>query len=234
MKGKRTDANQAAMVRDTPRGSLVKKVCVECRAPFEIAKKLDRRNRRFCSKRCSALATGDMKRKEPDVKCQFCGSMFRMRPAKMAKFCSKICLGAALSKERKGGVIMGRWAGKKDANHSELVSVFRQLGAFVLDLSSIGNGCPDLAIWCGASWEMVEIKNANTAYGRNGLNKMQKDFAEKTGARIHIVRFAEECVSLVAKIRSGQFSRGGIKVLQVRDESGELSAPLLCIPPKSA
>ncbi len=222
------DDNHAKVVG---RGVPVRKECVLCGGNYVIAKKLDRRGRRFCSKSCAAKYLGS-KKVGNIVDCKICSTSFRAVPAKKAKYCSKKCLGVALSAERKGGEIVGRWAGKKDANHSELVSVFRSLGASVIDLSNIGNGCPDIAIWCHGTWEMVEIKNRNTAYGRKGLNKMQKTFADATGARVHVVATQDECIELVKRIRSGLYSPSGISVIQTKDKNGQLSAPSLCIPPK--
>jgi hypothetical protein len=67
-----------------------------------------------------------------------------------------------------------QYGAKKDANHKEIVKALEQMGACVVDFSSIGGGMPDLAVWCRAAWHMVEIKNLETGYGRRGLNKLQE------------------------------------------------------------
>ena len=96
------------------------------------------------------------------------------------------------------------YGAKKDANHKEVVSAIEKMGAFVLDMSTIGGGCPDVAIWCGFSWELVEIKNKKTGYGRRGFNKIQKAWIAQSGARVHTVYTADEAITLVNNIRSGK------------------------------
>jgi hypothetical protein len=39
-----------------------------------------------------------------------------------------------------------RRAAKVDANHGEIVKALRSAGCGVLDLSAVGNGCPDLLV----------------------------------------------------------------------------------------
>lgn len=51
-----------------------------------------------------------------------------------------------------------RRAAKVDANHGEIVSAFRRLGASVADLSRCGNGVPDLAVGVNQQMRFVEIK----------------------------------------------------------------------------
>lgn len=52
-----------------------------------------------------------------------------------------------------------RLHGKTDSNQSDIVSALRQTGHGVVDLSSVGNGCPDLLVGRGGTWVMVEVKS---------------------------------------------------------------------------
>lgn len=74
-----------------------------------------------------------------------------------------------------------RRAAKVDGNHKQLLDLARQLGCFVLDTSSLGQGAPDAFVWrqrpCPDVWPprtygwfAVEIKGY-----RGKLTKAQKD-----------------------------------------------------------
>ena len=55
-----------------------------------------------------------------------------------------------------------RRAAKVDANQAEIVKALRQAGCWVMDLSAVGQGCPDLLVH-GPTWPwhltLIEIKN---------------------------------------------------------------------------
>jgi hypothetical protein len=91
---------------------------------------------------------------------------------------------------------------KKDANHNEIVKELQDNGVFVLDLSTLGGGAPDVLCWVqwnngysDGSWQTVEIKNLKTAYGRRGANKNQKKWAGRAmqaGCVVWIISSVEE------------------------------------------
>ena len=60
--------------------------------------------------------------------------------------------------------------GHRDQNQRAIVTVLHQAGCCVLDLSPLGQGCPDLAV-CGGplgrTW-LVEVKNSANWRGRKG------------------------------------------------------------------
>lgn len=99
-----------------------------------------------------------------------------------------------------------RYGAKKDANHKELVTAFEQMGCAVIDVSGLGKGLPDTIIWFGHEWGLVELKNPNTGYGRRGLNKNQKAWANDwKGGEVHIVRTVEEVAALVRAKREKHY-----------------------------
>lgn len=51
-----------------------------------------------------------------------------------------------------------RARGKVDSNHSQIRDALRQVGVTVIDLSSVGDGCPDLAACFRGVWTMLEVK----------------------------------------------------------------------------
>ena len=60
-----------------------------------------------------------------------------------------------------------------DENHGEIVSEFRRLGASVIDLSGVGEGCPDLCIGVAKQNALVEVKkNAKAKFTEAQLDFM--------------------------------------------------------------
>ena len=53
---------------------------------------------------------------------------------------------------------MSRRASRVDENHGTIVSEFRRLGASVIDLSRVGEGCPDICVGIAKVTALVEIK----------------------------------------------------------------------------
>ena len=92
---------------------------------------------------------------------------------------------------------------KKDANHDDIVALFRELGCSVIEMHATGiPGFPDLA--CGAigRTHLVEVKNRETAYGRRGLNDNQTAFARDwRGERIYTVSSEDEVIAVVQNWR---------------------------------
>lgn len=70
------------------------------------------------------------------------------------------------------------YACKVDANHAEVVAALRAAGASVIDTSRLGKGVPDLIVGFREITLLMEIKNPKTQYGRRGLNKNQRVWAE--------------------------------------------------------
>ena len=65
-----------------------------------------------------------------------------------------------------------RLAARTDANHAAVVRALRQVGASVLDLSRVGQGCPDLLVGYQGKNFLVEVK----ATAKKKLTKDQVRF----------------------------------------------------------
>lgn len=89
-----------------------------------------------------------------------------------------------------------RYAKRRDANDKKLVKFLRAIGYTVTDCTSFGNGHPDKIISKGKKQWYVEIKNPNTAYGKQGLSASQIKWMNETGHEIHILRNEEDCKKL--------------------------------------
>jgi endogenous inhibitor of DNA gyrase (YacG/DUF329 family) len=71
-----------------------------------------------------------------------------------------------------------KYGAKKDANHDDVVSALKGVGACVIDMSNVGRGFPDLIVGFDGLTILVEVKNPKTSYGRKGLNKNQVKWKE--------------------------------------------------------
>lgn len=94
---------------------------------------------------------------------------------------------------------------KRDANHKAIVDVLRVAGATVIDLSMIGNGCPDLLVGFRDANYLLEIKNP--AHAKVGGDAMQstkdKQLTFRTGwrGREAIVTNTVEALCAIGAIR---------------------------------
>jgi len=85
-----------------------------------------------------------------------------------------------------------RRAAKIDANQTEIVEAFRRLGCSVLDLSRVGQGCPDLLICGPVGTMLVEVK---TAKGR--ATRDQVTFWRQWKGQIAVVRSVDDVMSVM-------------------------------------
>lgn len=90
-----------------------------------------------------------------------------------------------------------RRAAKIDSTHRPIVEALRAVGASVIDLATVGNGCPDLLVgYRGHTW-LVEVKSA-----RGKLTPAQKTVhAEWNGFPIAVVKTVEEAWLLIGAVR---------------------------------
>lgn len=148
--------------------------------------------------------------------CLHCGNLFQYYQSQSKRYCTYKChiesggsfrAGLAASKAKM------RYGAKRDANHDEVMTELRKHCA-VYDLSNAGNGIPDGVAWINNAWHLFDIKNPKTAYGRRGLNPVQKKWISMwPGGPVYLIYSAEEA----ARFAQGDFS--GIKFFR-----GELSA----------
>ena len=87
--------------------------------------------------------------------------------------------------------MMRRYRVKRDGNHSEIVAALRAAGRRVLDLSSVGGGCPDLLVAWGGGMLLMEVKDPR---GRNTVELAQNDFHSHWVGHVVVVRSAEEAL----------------------------------------
>lgn len=150
-------------------------------------------------------------------KCAQCRKEFTSSPSSGRIFCSYQChldSGGAFRAGIASSKAIMKYGPKKDANHNEVMEEMRK-HCPVWDLSPLGNGVPDGIAWVTERWILFDIKNPKTAYGRKGLNAVQKKW---------ITQFQGGPVYLLYGIEDAQaFAKGEFDGL--KKEGGSCSTP---------
>lgn len=201
--------------------------CSSCGAEYASYKK----DRKFCSAACyvaskprapkyqfalklvKPAAETKPKRSQSAFACQQCSNVFTAAPSSARKFCSYQChldSGGAFRAGMASAAATMRYGPKKDANHNEIMDEMRK-HCSVFDLSTAGNGIPDGIAWVNEAWQLFDIKNQKTGYGRRGLNAIQKKWiAQWQGGPVYLIHTTEE---------ARRFAHGNFDGLK-REESG--------------
>lgn len=169
--------------------------CANCGK--EAAATVHQMRKTYCSRQCMGVGytTRMAGASNPNFRgagwkaCEQCGQGFHSH-AKTRRFCRHECY---LMEPMMRGA-------RKDANHQQIADGLGQIGCFVVDLSKLGGGVPDVLVWGAFGWQVLEIKNPATSYGRRGLSRLQKRWdqqARATGCRVHVVRSLDEAIAAV-------------------------------------
>lgn len=94
-----------------------------------------------------------------------------------------------------------RRAARVDANQSLLVELWRKMGASVLILSGVGNGCPDILLGYRGSNSLVELKDGSKPPSKQKLTSMESDFHKTWRGQVCIVRNEHEAAQLIYEMR---------------------------------
>jgi hypothetical protein len=96
------------------------------------------------------------------------------------------------------GVVKMRRAAKVDSNHAEIVKTLRQVGCTVLDLSRVGQGCPDTLVAYGNRNVLMEIKREKRKGQSEGtLTPDQEEFFQMWRGPACVVHSPEEALAAV-------------------------------------
>lgn len=87
--------------------------------------------------------------------------------------------------------------GRKDKNQNPIVEALEKCGASVIDLSSLGEGIPDLLVGFKGKSFLIEIKNPENSYGRGGLNARQRTWHANWKGQVAIARSIKEALNIV-------------------------------------
>jgi len=99
-------------------------------------------------------------------------------------------------------------AARIDANQPEIVAAFRDCGATVQHLHTVGKGCPDICVgMCTASGArvnlLIEIKDGAKPAGQQKLTPDEQKWHDEWAGSVHVVRSADEARELYDEIYEG-------------------------------
>lgn len=173
--------------------------------------------RTYCSKVCwySMGLTYKPISKKIKKNCLQCGIEFKIYPSQLkrnAKYCTYKChlqSGGAFRAGIEAARMKKKYGAKKDANHDEIVNILLKMGVPFYDLSASGYGVPDGIAWVKNSWQFVEIKNLKTAYGRRGLNPIQRKWITQwRGGGVYILKTVDDAINFA----KGEF--GSVQIVK--------------------
>lgn len=90
--------------------------------------------------------------------------------------------------------------GKTDANHTAIVAALRSIGASVVSLADIGNGCPDLIVGFRGQNLLLEVKDGKQPPSKRKLTPDEVKFFDEWRGAVHIVYSETDAVSLVNRM----------------------------------
>ena len=90
---------------------------------------------------------------------------------------------------------MPRWDAKVDANQAEIVNMLRDIGASVLVLSRVGQGCPDLAVGFRGVTYFLEVKT-----DKGKLTPAEQEFFDSWEGRAAVVRSPDDALKAIGAI----------------------------------
>ena len=76
-----------------------------------------------------------------------------------------------------------RTAARVDANQSSIVKALRSAGAFVQQLHTIGDGCPDLLVAYRGKWHLIEVKDGDKPPSQRKLTIDEEEWHAKAAAK---------------------------------------------------
>lgn len=93
---------------------------------------------------------------------------------------------------------MPRYAAKVDTNQAEIVAALRGVGASVLLLHRVGEGCPDTLVGFRGLSHLVEIKDGNKIPSKRKLLPTQvKWHRDWRGSPVHVVKNVTEALAVL-------------------------------------
>lgn len=88
--------------------------------------------------------------------------------------------------------------GRVDANQKEIVDALRKVGASVVSLSQIGDGCPDLLVGYRGRTLLLEVKDGSGPPSKRLLTEDELKFQGRwTGENIRNVGSIEEALKAI-------------------------------------
>ena len=90
-----------------------------------------------------------------------------------------------------------RRAARTDSNHREIIDGLRKEGFTVLDLSRVGQGCPDILVgYAGHNW-LMEIKDGGKPPSARRLPGPEQAFYDLWKGNVNVVCDLDQAVEII-------------------------------------
>ena len=94
---------------------------------------------------------------------------------------------------------MGKYNAKTDANHTDVVTALRSVGAGVQSLAMVGDGCPDLLVAFRGAWHVLEVKDGSKPPSHRKLTPAEQMWLLRFDelAPVFVVNSVEEALEVI-------------------------------------
>lgn len=94
---------------------------------------------------------------------------------------------------------MARYRAKVDANHTDVVSALRAVGAQVQSLAMVGDGCPDLLVAFRGAWHVLEVKDGSKPPSHRKLTPAEEMWLMRFDetAPVFVVNSVDEALEVI-------------------------------------
>lgn len=93
-----------------------------------------------------------------------------------------------------------RRAARADANQAAIVLELREVGASVVHLHRVGQGCPDIAVGYKGVNYLLEIKDGNKPPSRQKLTDDEADWIDAWRGQVCVVNSPEAALAAIGAI----------------------------------
>lgn len=90
---------------------------------------------------------------------------------------------------------------KADDNQPEIVSRFRELGASVQHLHTVGKGCPDILVGYRGINSLVEIKDGSKSPSKRKLTPDEQEWHDSWRGQVVIIETEDEVIEHLQSLR---------------------------------
>lgn len=94
---------------------------------------------------------------------------------------------------------MARYRARVDANHGDIVTALRSVGAGVQSLASVGDGCPDLLVAFRGAWHVLEVKDGTKPPSHRKLTPAEEMWLMRFDevAPVYVVNSIDEALEVI-------------------------------------
>ena len=94
---------------------------------------------------------------------------------------------------------MARYRAKVDANHMDVVTALRSVGAGVQSIAGVGDGCPDLLVAFRGAWHVLEVKDGSKPPSKRRLTPEEQMWLLRFDelAPVYVVNSAQEALEVI-------------------------------------